>query len=180
MIKNKKGMTLVEVLAAIIILAIIFISFFGLLVQSKKTNKSSESISDATYLAQQEMENYYSIVKGKTVNLTGLVTQIESKGYTKNELPGTQPPNCTPTQPASYNNYGKVIVLDEINPIHPQYKIRIIIKELCDFENSISFIIEVLDKNIDTTINPDDPNTILIPKAKAIIENVFILKGAGS
>lgn len=178
-LNNEKGMTLVEVIAATAILAIIFISFFGLLVQSKKTNKSSESISDATYLAQQEMENYYSLVKGKTLDLNSLVAQIEAKGYSKNVLPGTKPPGCTPTQPANYANYGNVYVLDETNPTNSQYKIRIIIKDLCDFENSISFMVEILDKNTETTIDPDNPdsNTIIIPKAKAIVENVFNLKG---
>lgn len=56
---NEKGLTLAEVLASIVILSIILISGLSIIIQSAKTNKTSENIIDATYIAQKEMENIY-------------------------------------------------------------------------------------------------------------------------
>lgn len=52
-------MTLVEVVAALVLIGIVLISFFGLLIQSNKTTHKSNDIMDATYVAQVEMENLY-------------------------------------------------------------------------------------------------------------------------
>lgn len=65
---NKKGSTLVEVIASFVILVILLVSFFTLFIQTKQTTKSSETIVDATYVAQTEMENFYSISKKYTFN----------------------------------------------------------------------------------------------------------------
>lgn len=178
---NEKGMTLVEVVAAMTILAIIFVSFFGLLLQSKKTNTSSESITDATYLAQQQMENYYANAKGKT--LTQFQAEFPEIKFDKNEFTGTIP-NCTPpSDTASYDNYGKVYIFDEKDSTNSKYKTRIIVKTLCDFENSISFIVQVLDKNTDTSMETENldvneaKTAIEKVRPKAMVENVFNLKG---
>lgn len=56
---NEKGLTLAEVLASIVILSIILIAGLSIIIQSAKTNKTSENIIDATYIAQKEMENIY-------------------------------------------------------------------------------------------------------------------------
>ena len=58
-IRNSKGISIVEVVASFVILAIILMSFMGILVQTKRTNASSETIQDATYVAQAEMEALY-------------------------------------------------------------------------------------------------------------------------
>jgi Tfp pilus assembly protein PilV len=60
-IRNSNGISIVEVVAGFVILAVILISFMGILVQTKKTNASSETIQDATYVAQAEMEGIYLI-----------------------------------------------------------------------------------------------------------------------
>ena len=60
-IRNSNGFSIVEVAAGLVILAIILMSFMGILVQTKKTNASSETIQDATYVAQAEMEALYLI-----------------------------------------------------------------------------------------------------------------------
>lgn len=59
--KSEKGLTLVEVLAAIVIMTIIFTSIISILNLTAKTNRTSEDIIDATYLAQQEMEFIYKL-----------------------------------------------------------------------------------------------------------------------
>jgi type II secretory pathway pseudopilin PulG len=56
---NEKGLSLVEVLASIVILTLLLTTFLMMFVQSAKTNKKSEEIIDATYVAQTEMENIY-------------------------------------------------------------------------------------------------------------------------
>lgn len=57
--RNQEGATLVELIAAIAILAIVVTSFLSFFIQSAQTTHSSEEITDATYLAQQEMEHLY-------------------------------------------------------------------------------------------------------------------------
>lgn len=59
--KNNKGFTLVEVLAAIVIMTIIITSVISILNLTAKTNRTSKEIIDATYVAQQEMERIYKL-----------------------------------------------------------------------------------------------------------------------
>lgn len=64
---SQGGFSLIEVVASLVIITIILLSFFGLLIQSNKTGKSSEQIIDATYLAQKEMEKMYNYFKSTTI-----------------------------------------------------------------------------------------------------------------
>lgn len=58
-VHNDKGLSLVEVIASIILISIILLSFVALFLQSNKTTVTSNDIVDATYVAQQEMEAIY-------------------------------------------------------------------------------------------------------------------------
>lgn len=58
---NEKGLTLVEILAAIVIISIIFISIITILNLTAKSNRTSKEIIDATYIAQREMEYIYKV-----------------------------------------------------------------------------------------------------------------------
>lgn len=58
---NEKGLTLVEILAAIVIISIIFISIITILNLTAKSNRISKEIIDATYVAQKEMEFIYKL-----------------------------------------------------------------------------------------------------------------------
>lgn len=58
-ISNENGVTIVEVIASFVLLVVVVSSFFMLYVQTAKTGKSSETIVDATYLAQTEMEKIF-------------------------------------------------------------------------------------------------------------------------
>lgn len=62
LLKEERGISLVEVVASIVLITIILISFFGFFIQSKKTHVASESIVDATYIAQQYMEEIYGLI----------------------------------------------------------------------------------------------------------------------
>ena len=80
--QSEEGLTLIEMIAAIVIISIIFISIFSIFISSQKITVASEEIIDATYIAQQAMEetyfitsksnyidiqNYYLIEKNNTV-----------------------------------------------------------------------------------------------------------------
>jgi len=56
---NESGLSLIEVIVSIVLLSIILISILALLTQGAKTTKSSETIIDATYIAQSEMEKAF-------------------------------------------------------------------------------------------------------------------------
>ena len=62
LIENEDGVTLVELLAALAILAIIVTSFLAFFIQSARTSSQASHVNEATFLAQQQMEEvvYYS------------------------------------------------------------------------------------------------------------------------
>ncbi|MDD2427756.1 MAG: type II secretion system protein [Eubacteriales bacterium] len=55
-LRSENGVTLVELLAAIILLSIIVVSFMGFFTQAAKTNNQTNAVNEATYLAQEEIE----------------------------------------------------------------------------------------------------------------------------
>ncbi|NLC25276.1 MAG: hypothetical protein GX777_01415 [Fastidiosipila sp.] len=72
---REDGVTLVELLAAIILLSIIVVSFMGFFTMAAQTNSRTNTVNEATFLAQQEIElvTHYSI-EGKSMGqLTGQV-----------------------------------------------------------------------------------------------------------
>ncbi|NNU75975.1 type IV pilus modification PilV family protein [Clostridium estertheticum] len=77
---NRKGMTLIELIVSMAILAIILVPFMNMFLQSTVTNKKSETILDATYVAQSNMENIYSISKSKTF-IAGRSQLIDNDGF---------------------------------------------------------------------------------------------------
>jgi type II secretory pathway pseudopilin PulG len=88
---NEKGLSLVEVLASIVILTLLLTTFLMMFVQSAKTNKKSEEIIDATYVAQTEMENIYAASKNskfidRDTEMTKLqFNSLDSKIYTSQQ-----------------------------------------------------------------------------------------------
>ena len=59
LLKNNKGFSLIEVIASVLIITIILLSFFSLLIQTKKTEVRSNETVVATYIAQAVMEEIY-------------------------------------------------------------------------------------------------------------------------
>lgn len=59
LLRNNKGFSLIEVIAALLIITIILLSFFSILIQTKKTEVRSNETVVATYIAQAVMEEIY-------------------------------------------------------------------------------------------------------------------------
>lgn len=56
---NENGLTLIEILASIVILSIIVVTFLTFFINSARTTNVSADVIDASYLAQKEMEKFY-------------------------------------------------------------------------------------------------------------------------
>lgn len=65
--KKRKGLTLIEVILSLAILTIIIIPFLNMFVFSTVTNRKSEDIIDATYIAQERIEESFKGSKDRTV-----------------------------------------------------------------------------------------------------------------
>ncbi|WP_053367681.1 type IV pilus modification PilV family protein [Bacillus sp. FJAT-27245] len=75
-LKSQRGFSLIEILAAMMILTIIIVSMLPMFTQSARTNSFSKNIIDATYVAEANMETVYNVVStvpsldGVTIPLT--------------------------------------------------------------------------------------------------------------
>lgn len=78
-VQKENGISLVEVIASIVLISIILLSFYKLFLQSATTTKTTEHIIDATYVAQTEMEKFYSLSKSK--NFPNELDQEVFTGY---------------------------------------------------------------------------------------------------
>ncbi|KGP72634.1 type IV pilus modification PilV family protein [Pontibacillus yanchengensis] len=78
---SNRGLTLIEVLASITILSIIIVTFLSVFTQTARTNQYSETIMDATYVAQTHMENVYNVSTTNTFEY-GMKT-LKQIGYTQ-------------------------------------------------------------------------------------------------
>ena len=77
---EETGRTLIEILASVVLLAIIVIPFASIFVQSSKTISVSDTMIDATYVAQSEMERFYDFSRDNSISYENLVN-----GYSKRE-----------------------------------------------------------------------------------------------
>lgn len=75
-INNQKGMTLVEIIVSIAILSIIIVTFLTFFIQSTKVNNVSKDITDASYVAQSEMEEIYHL--SETMSYTDTITYLSN------------------------------------------------------------------------------------------------------
>lgn len=84
-IQNNKGMTLVEILATLVLLGIVFIGIMGVFSQMSLFNSKTSTKLDTMNLAQQEV----SIIKSKSlsnpVNLGSVKNFYQGEGYTYKE-----------------------------------------------------------------------------------------------
>ncbi|MFD1708771.1 hypothetical protein ACFSCZ_19025 [Siminovitchia sediminis] len=78
---NERGATLAELLASVILITLILTVLITIFIQSAKTNKISEHILNATYLAQTEMEHIYSA--SLDTPYTSREAAITTLGYTQ-------------------------------------------------------------------------------------------------
>lgn len=154
LLKEEHGISLVEVVASIVLIAIILFSFFTLFLQTKKMNVQSETIQNATYVAQVEMEEIYLVSQKIPIdNQTSIITLLNAKSFkhiSTNKLAGCKATFDTP------NEYENEITLKKESP---PFNIVVKISKLCDYEKAGHVLIEVFDSS----------NT-----EKAFIENIYI------
>jgi prepilin-type N-terminal cleavage/methylation domain-containing protein len=77
----EKGLTLIEILISISILSIILVTFLTFFTQSANVNKTSKNIGDATYVAENCMEEISNTIS-KTTQPTN-ITNFTLNGYTQ-------------------------------------------------------------------------------------------------
>jgi Tfp pilus assembly protein PilV len=81
MLSEEEGMTLVEVLASILLLSLIITTFLSFFIQAAKINNLTDTVNEATFIAQEQIEllTYYSEIE--TVEETLKLMEKESKGF---------------------------------------------------------------------------------------------------
>ncbi len=83
-IRNQKGITMLEILIAITILSILVTSFFSAFIYSAKVNKITEETTDTTYIAQKCMEELYKLSTTATTKILDRTrTELVARGYTQ-------------------------------------------------------------------------------------------------
>ncbi|GGH86073.1 prepilin-type N-terminal cleavage/methylation domain-containing protein [Pullulanibacillus pueri] len=78
---SKSGFSLIEILAAIVILGLIVGPFLSMFIQSAKTTHVTETMNDATDVANAQMEDMYHIVTHSTSDK--IDEQMSEQDFTK-------------------------------------------------------------------------------------------------
>lgn len=120
---SQGGFSLIEVIASLVIITIILVSFFGLLIQSNKTGKSSEQLIDATYLAQKEMEKMYNYFKS-----TKIETWASDFPYVNEKDEEKSSGNTTQYKVTPVNAKHKEIIIVKAEDMSPDKTVRITIE----------------------------------------------------
>ncbi|MBV1708849.1 MAG: type II secretion system GspH family protein [Erysipelothrix sp.] len=107
--RNRKGMTLVEVIVAMALFAIVMVTVFPAFLITNMMNNVSKEFMDANYYASAELEEIYN--KAKTTSMPLTVIWMSTRGYIC-ETEDTGERVCT----KSVNNIDYEIVFD----YHPQ------------------------------------------------------------
>ncbi len=123
LVNSQGGFSLVEVIASLVIITIILLSFFGLLIQSNKTGKSAEQIIDATYLAQKEMEKMYNYFKSATIE-----TWESNFPYATEKDEVNSNGNTTQYKVTPVNAKNKEIIMVKAEDMSPDTTVRITIE----------------------------------------------------
>ncbi|CZQ91709.1 hypothetical protein [Trichococcus collinsii] len=78
MLSGEEAMTLVEVLASILLLSLIITTFLSFFIQAAKINNQTDTVNEATFIAQEQIEllTYYS--ETETVEETLKLIKTES------------------------------------------------------------------------------------------------------
>ena len=89
--RNNRGFTLLEVVAGVVIITIILLSFVTILNQTKKTTVAAENTVSSTYIGQQSLEEIYALSNTSTFTqlpsyLTTTKEHLQTLTSTTNEL----------------------------------------------------------------------------------------------
>lgn len=79
-LSEEEGMTLVEVLASILLLSLIITTFLSFFIQAAKINNQTDTVNEATFIAQEQIEllTYYSETESVEETLKLIVTESPS------------------------------------------------------------------------------------------------------
>lgn len=77
--RNRKGMTLVEVIVAMALFAIVMVTVFPAFLITNMMNNVSKEFMDANYYASAELEEIYN--KSKTTSMPITVVWMSTRGY---------------------------------------------------------------------------------------------------
>lgn len=148
---NEKGFSLVEVMAAFVLISIILISFFTLFFKGRETTVESKKTVDATYTAQQEMESIYAEVQQENKTGSASMQNILSTQY--------QMKSCT--------NSAKTIYTNDTNDT--KYKNEVVVVEVFSNPKSTlrNVMVSVYDKR--KVVDPCQPKV----NPKAQMENIM-------
>lgn len=81
-LNDESGVTLVELLAAIAILSIVVTAFLGFFIQAAKTNQYTNQVNEATFIAQEQMEEIIHEPPAPPEKAEGSIeTKITETGY---------------------------------------------------------------------------------------------------
>ncbi|MFK5706491.1 type IV pilus modification PilV family protein [Lysinibacillus boronitolerans] len=81
--KNEEGFTLIEVVASLLIIIIILLGFISLFFSTTKSTKNADNMFNATYYAQQKMEEIYIYAKNANWNSTTIESVIPTSSFEK-------------------------------------------------------------------------------------------------
>ena len=74
--RNRKGMTLVEVIVAMALFAVVLVTLYPAFLITNMMNNVSKEFMDANYYATEELEEIYH--RGKTENLAGIASWLNT------------------------------------------------------------------------------------------------------
>ncbi|MDD2393842.1 MAG: type II secretion system protein, partial [Eubacteriales bacterium] len=80
---SKSGLTLVEVMVSIMILSVIVVAFFPLFSYTSRIVRKSETLVDASYVAQSVLEEYYRMSKDEDSALPADSVTISDDAFGK-------------------------------------------------------------------------------------------------
>lgn len=156
LLKEERGVSLVEVVASIVLITIILISFFGLFLQTKKTNIQSENISSSTYIAQVEMEKIYLFSKTVARNTISASSNFNNGYIFQQQVPGScNSPSKTDFSYSEKYTYSKSV---------DNYLVNLDVSILCNYPHLTTIKITVFELR--------DGQEII----KTIIENAYTWK----
>ena len=153
---SEKGLSLIEVVASILLISIILLSFFGLFIQSKKTGVASEKIVDATYAAQIELEDLYSVISNN--NIYELEEYLTAQSYSSDILLT----DSLKVKSSCFKQEEKIVAGDSVKTLDgnslsghyeketEQYSYMLTFKKVCNTQGLYLVTIEVLDLSSNT------------------------------
>lgn len=131
--QNKEGFTLVEVVAAVLLIGIISITFIGIFIQTSKTRVTSEEIINSTYIAQQEMESFYAYSKANKFNIETI-----ARAFPKYKVVGNELVQITDTL-----HYKIIVRFDQLKP-----NLYSIIIEVSELQSNNQYVLKSKMENI--------------------------------